>query len=43
MATTIGHLFPNTTHRLCLWHICQTAVKHLGSIIEATEDETEDK
>jgi zinc finger SWIM domain-containing protein 3 len=43
MAATIGHLFPNTTHRLCLWHICQNAVKHLGPIIEAAEDETEDK
>jgi zinc finger SWIM domain-containing protein 3 len=43
MATTIAHVFPNTAHCLCLWHIGQNAVKHLGPIIKAAEDEVEDK
>jgi hypothetical protein len=34
MATTIAHLFPNTAHRLCLWHIGQNVVKHLSPIIK---------
>jgi hypothetical protein len=43
MATAIAHVFPNTAHRICLWHIGQNAVKHLGPIIKAEEDEVEDK
>jgi zinc finger SWIM domain-containing protein 3 len=43
MATTIAHVFPNTTHCLCLWHIGQNAVKHLSPIIKEAEDEAEDK
>jgi hypothetical protein len=43
MATTIAHLFPNTAHRLCLWHIGQNVVKHLSPIIKEVKDEAEDK
>jgi zinc finger SWIM domain-containing protein 3 len=43
MAAAISHVFPNTAHRLCLWHIGQNAVKHLGPIIKAVEDKAEDK
>jgi zinc finger SWIM domain-containing protein 3 len=43
MATTITHVFLNTTHRLCLWHIGQNAIKHLSPIIKEDEDEAEDK
>jgi zinc finger SWIM domain-containing protein 3 len=43
MAATIAHVFPNTAHRLCLWHIGQNVVKHLGPIIKVAEDEAEDK
>lgn len=43
MAAAIAHVFPNTAHRLCLWHIGQNAVKHLGPIIKAAEDKAEDK
>jgi zinc finger SWIM domain-containing protein 3 len=43
MVAVIAYVFPNTVHRLCLWHIGQSAVKHLGPIIKAAEDEAEDK
>jgi zinc finger SWIM domain-containing protein 3 len=43
MAVAIAHVFPNTTHRLCLWHIGQNVIKHLGPIIKAAKDEAEDK
>jgi hypothetical protein len=43
MAAAIAYVFLNTAHRLCLWHIGQNAVKHLGPIIKAVEDEAEDK
>jgi zinc finger SWIM domain-containing protein 3 len=39
MAATIAHVFPNTAHHLCLWHISQNSVKHLGPMIKAAEDE----
>ena len=34
MSATIRIVFPNTRHRLCLWHIFQDAAKHLSHIIE---------
>jgi hypothetical protein len=43
MEVAIAHVFSNTAHRLCLWHIGQNAVKHLGPIIETVEDGVEDK
>ena len=43
MAAAIAHVFPNTAHRLCLWHIFQNVVKHLGPIINTAEDEAEDE
>jgi zinc finger SWIM domain-containing protein 3 len=43
IATAIAHVFPNTAHRLCLWHIGQNAVKHLSPIIKEVEDEAEGK
>jgi zinc finger SWIM domain-containing protein 3 len=41
MVATIPHVFPNTTHHLCLWHSDQNVVKHLGFIIKMTEDEAD--
>ncbi|KAG7991032.1 hypothetical protein I3843_02G055200 [Carya illinoinensis] len=32
MAKTIGVVLPNTTHRLCLWHILQKISEHLAHI-----------
>jgi zinc finger SWIM domain-containing protein 3 len=29
----IGKVFPNTMHRLCLWHLYQNAAKHLSHVI----------
>jgi zinc finger SWIM domain-containing protein 3 len=43
IATAIAHVFPNTAHRLCLWHIGQNVVKHLSPIIKGAEDEAKDK
>lgn len=33
MAATLIAVMPNTSHRLCLWHIFQNAAKHLGHVI----------
>jgi zinc finger SWIM domain-containing protein 3 len=33
MVGAIAYVFPNTCHRLCLWHIYHNAAKHLGHII----------
>jgi zinc finger SWIM domain-containing protein 3 len=33
MACAIAYVFPNTRHRLCLWHIYLNAAKHLSHII----------
>jgi zinc finger SWIM domain-containing protein 3 len=33
MAGAIAYVFPNTRHRLCLWHIYLNAAKHLGHVI----------
>jgi zinc finger SWIM domain-containing protein 3 len=43
MAAAMAYVFPNTAHHLCLWHIGQNVVKHLGPIIKAAEDEVEDE
>ncbi|XP_028783199.1 protein FAR1-RELATED SEQUENCE 5-like [Neltuma alba] len=32
MAKAIEKIFPNTRHRLCLWHISKNAPSHLGSL-----------
>jgi zinc finger SWIM domain-containing protein 3 len=34
MAGAIAYVFPNTSHRLYLWHIYLNAAKHLGHIIQ---------
>ncbi|XP_072151474.1 protein FAR1-RELATED SEQUENCE 5-like [Setaria viridis] len=34
MAGAIAYVFRNTSHRLCLWHICLNAAKHLGPLIK---------
>jgi zinc finger SWIM domain-containing protein 3 len=33
MAGAIAYVFPNTSHRLCLWHIYFNAAKHLSHVI----------
>ncbi|WVZ79366.1 hypothetical protein U9M48_026950 [Paspalum notatum var. saurae] len=33
MSAAIKIVFPNTRHRLCLWHIYQNAAKHLSHVI----------
>jgi zinc finger SWIM domain-containing protein 3 len=33
MAGAIAYVFPNTSYRLCIWHIYLNAAKHLGHII----------
>jgi zinc finger SWIM domain-containing protein 3 len=33
MAGAIAYVFPNTSHRLCLWHIYLNASKHLSHVI----------
>jgi zinc finger SWIM domain-containing protein 3 len=33
MAGAIAYVFPNTSHRLCLWHIYLNAAKHLSHVI----------
>ena len=43
MAAAIAFVFPNTSHRLCLWHIYLNAAKHLCHVIHASENKSEDK
>ena len=38
IAAAIAFVFPNTRHRLCLWHIYLNAAKHLGHVIHASEN-----
>jgi zinc finger SWIM domain-containing protein 3 len=38
MAGAIAYVFPNTSHRLCLWHIYLNAAKHLGHVIHKDPD-----
>jgi zinc finger SWIM domain-containing protein 3 len=33
MAGAISYVLPNTSHRLCIWHIYLNAAKHLGHVI----------
>jgi zinc finger SWIM domain-containing protein 3 len=33
MTGAIAYVFPNTNHRLCLWHIYRNAAKHLSHVI----------
>jgi hypothetical protein len=33
MSAAVRIVFPNTRHRLCLWHIYQNADKHLSHVI----------
>ncbi|WVZ50804.1 hypothetical protein U9M48_002026 [Paspalum notatum var. saurae] len=41
MAGAIAYVFPNTRHRLCIWHIYLNAAKHLGHRC-VYEDRSED-
>ena len=43
IAAAIAFVFPNTRHRLCLWHIYLNSAKHLGHVIHASENKSEDK
>jgi len=38
MAGAIAYVFPNTSHRLCLWHIYLNAAKHLGHVIHKSDN-----
>ncbi|XP_062180959.1 protein FAR1-RELATED SEQUENCE 5-like [Phragmites australis] len=38
MEAAIAYAFPNTSHRLCLWHICLNAAKHLSHVIHASDN-----
>jgi zinc finger SWIM domain-containing protein 3 len=33
MAGAIAYAFPNTSHRLCIWHIYLNVAKHLGHVL----------
>jgi len=37
MAGAIAYVFSNTSHRLCLWHICLNAAKHFGHVIHDSD------
>ena len=32
MAKAIANVWPNATHRICVWHMYQNAAKHLGHV-----------
>jgi zinc finger SWIM domain-containing protein 3 len=38
IAASIDYVFPNTSHRLCLWHIYLNATKHLGHVIHESDN-----
>ena len=38
MAGAIAYVFPNTSHCLCLWHICLNAAKHLSHVIHESDN-----
>ncbi|WVZ62367.1 hypothetical protein U9M48_012125 [Paspalum notatum var. saurae] len=38
MAGVVAYVFPNTSHRLCIWHIYLNAAKHLGHVINKHPD-----
>jgi zinc finger SWIM domain-containing protein 3 len=38
MAGAVAYVFPNTSHRLCLFHIYVNAAKHLGHVIHKHPD-----
>ena len=38
MAGAIAYVFPNTSHRLCLWHIYLSAGKHLRHVINKSDN-----
>jgi zinc finger SWIM domain-containing protein 3 len=37
LAGAIAYVFPNTSHRLCLWHIYLNVAKHLGYVINESD------
>ncbi|WVZ98947.1 LOW QUALITY PROTEIN: hypothetical protein U9M48_044317, partial [Paspalum notatum var. saurae] len=39
MAGAVAYVFPNTSHRLCIWHIYLNAAKHLGHVIHKFPEE----
>ena len=34
MAKVISHVMPNTNHRLCIWHIMQSSLKHVNNVFK---------
>jgi zinc finger SWIM domain-containing protein 3 len=38
MAGATAYVFPYTSHRLCLWHICLNAEKHLSHVIHESDN-----
>ncbi|CAN6268724.1 unnamed protein product [Urochloa humidicola] len=38
IAAAVAYVFPNTRHRLCLWHIYLNAAKHLGHVIHESDN-----
>ncbi|XP_024200378.1 protein FAR1-RELATED SEQUENCE 5-like [Rosa chinensis] len=42
MAKALASQWPETHHRLCIWHIYQNAAKHLSSVFEKFKDFAED-
>jgi zinc finger SWIM domain-containing protein 3 len=38
MSAAIKKVFPNTYHRLCVWHMYQNAAKHLSHLFNASKD-----
>ncbi|KAJ1278028.1 hypothetical protein BS78_04G048800 [Paspalum vaginatum] len=39
VAGAVAYVFPNTSHRLCIWHVYLNVVKHLGHVIHKFPEE----
>ena len=42
MARAIAEVFPESNHRLCVWHIYQNAAKHLSHVFHSFKEFTDD-
>uniref|UniRef100_A0A2N9GWH9 SWIM-type domain-containing protein n=1 Tax=Fagus sylvatica TaxID=28930 RepID=A0A2N9GWH9_FAGSY len=42
MARAIAEVFPESNHRLCVWHIYQNAAKHLSQVFHSSKEFTDD-